>query len=226
MAYRGIIFDLNGVLVEDTPAHRQAWNDLVHNHDVRAFTDDEWRSVQGRSTKELLPLLFGATMSDTELDELEKEKDLRYRRILQTSIEVSLAAGADTLLDRLVEHGIPRAIATSSNPDDVAFLVAHLGLQRWFAADQIVCNDGEFPDKPAPDVYLEAARRIHVPPSECVVVDDSPSGVAAAKAAGAGKIIGVASRERREDLLQAGAGETLEHVAELNLALFESKPTP
>ena len=85
--------------------------------------------------------------------------------------------------------GIRRTIATASERTNLDFFVQHLGLDRWFEVDRIVYDDGSRPGKPAPGVYLQAASNLGLQPAQCVVVEDSRSGLQAAHAAGIGYIV-------------------------------------
>ena len=81
---------------------------------------------------------------------------------------------------------------------NVYFYIEAFNLEKWFDLDKIVYSNGKIPGKPAPDIYLIAAKNIKVEPKECVVFEDAISGIKAAEAAGIGKIIAVASKESPE----------------------------
>ena len=112
-----------------------------------------------------------------------------------------LSPGAEAFLDFISAADIPRTIATSSEKTNLDFFVHHLGLARWFDILQIVYDDGFLAGKPAPDVYAKAARNIHVPPHECIVVEDAISGFKSAHAAGIGYIVGLGPFATHEKLL-------------------------
>ncbi len=97
------------------------------------------------------------------------------------------------MLDLLKAGGIPRAIATASGLDNVKFYIRHLALDKWFKKSNIVYDDGSFPGKPAPDIYLKAAGKLALAPSDCVVIEDSYAGLVSARRAGIGKIVAVES---------------------------------
>ena len=89
-------------------------------------------------------------------------------------------------------------MATCAPLTNVEFYWKHLGLGRWFDADNLVYGDGSFPGKPAPDIYLMAAKKLGLSPKECVVFEDGASGIRSAAAAGCGGIVAV--YDRRFDL--------------------------
>ena len=92
-------------------------------------------------------------------------------------------------------------------------------MAKWFDLEYVVYNDGTLPGKPAPDIFLKAAEVIGVEISDCVIFEDSRSGIKAAKCAGAYKIIGVNSTIATEELLQVGANVTISDYKNLNLLL-------
>ena len=102
---------------------------------------------------------------------------------------------ANDLLDYLKEKNIPRTIATMSEWDNVEFYINEFHLEKWFDLDKIVYSDGTIPGKPAPDIFMIAADKIGLKPSECLVFEDAIAGINSAKSAGVGKIVGVASIE-------------------------------
>ena len=104
------------------------------------------------------------------------------------------------LLDFLAAQASPRAIATSSPWVNVAFYVEHLGLGRWFPPPWLIYDRGHYPGKPAPHIYLEAAEALRLQPAACIVVEDSLAGIAAARAAGIGRIVALGPTERHAAL--------------------------
>ena len=102
------------------------------------------------------------------------------------------------MLDILVEKGIPFALATASPIENIMFYLNDLGLKKWFTLDRIVYEEGKLPSKPNPAFYIEAARRIGLTPEECLIVEDSPTGIQAAINARAEGIIAIDRTARRE----------------------------
>ena len=109
-----------------------------------------------------------------------------------------LAPGAVNFLNYLTEKNIPCTIATMSEKDNVDFFIEEFKLEQWFDIDKIVYADGTIPGKPAPDIYIKAAEKLCLKPDECIVVEDAISGIEAAKSAGIGKIIAIASMESKD----------------------------
>lgn len=191
MTYHGIIFDFNGVLLWDRHLHEQAWAEFARQVRNEPFTVEEMAShMHGRTNRAILQYLTGQELSQTAVDHLAQQKERIYRqRCLEAGAAFQLSPGAVDLLDWLVAHDIPRAIATSSDAINVAFFSRHLHLGRWFPTCQIIFDDGTTPGKPAPDIYLRATTALGLPPPACMVVEDAHSGIEAAYAAGVGRII-------------------------------------
>jgi beta-phosphoglucomutase-like phosphatase (HAD superfamily) len=202
MKYKGIIFDFNGVLLLDTPWHNEAWNEMSLKIRGRSFTEDEMHhNVHGRTNKEILSYLFGKSITQEEASKDAETKEKLYQNIaLSKGQEFNFSRGAIELLDMLVKHAIPHTIATSSSPMNLNFYIQHLDLKRWFNLNEIVFDNGDLPSKPAPDIYIKASEKIRLRPTECIVVEDSKSGILAALNAKAGKVIGLATSGNHEDL--------------------------
>lgn len=199
---KGIIFDFNGTLFFDTPFHEQAWRIYVRRLCGRDVTDGEFRdSVHGRTNAEILAHFVGDGLSETEVDRHAETKEDIYRRLcLQDPDKFCLAPGAEAYLNKCKRQGIPMAIATSSGRSNAEFYRERFGMGRWFDDTTFVYNDGTIRSKPHPDIYLKAAAALGLPPQDCTVFEDMPSGIAAARAAGAGQIVAVASALTKEYL--------------------------
>jgi beta-phosphoglucomutase len=204
MLYSAIIFDFNGVLLWDTLLHEQVWKQYSTQLRGAPFTETEMAvHVHGRNNQHALEFLLGRSLDQTEAERLSNEKELIYQSVcLAMGVEYQLSPGAVELLDFLVERQIPRAIATASPKINVDFFVQRLELARWFDLDHIVYDDGVRPGKPSPDIYLQASRSLGLPPAQCVVVEDSRSGIQAACAAGIGYIVALGAPERHPQLRQ------------------------
>lgn len=193
MNYKAIIFDFNGVLFFDADLQARSWQGVAKSLRGYEMTADELDThMHGRPNSYVLSFLAGRTIAGQELLELIQAKESHYRDLcLQNPDRFVLSPGAHALLEKLSLSRIPRTIATSSEITNLEFFIQHLDLHRWFDVSQIVYDDGVRPGKPAPDMYLAAARNIGVAAGECMVVEDAVSGIKAAHAAGIGYIIGL-----------------------------------
>jgi beta-phosphoglucomutase-like phosphatase (HAD superfamily) len=203
MTHRGIIFDFNGVLFQDADLQEKAWQAVARDLRSREMTEEELAThMHGRPNAYVLSYLAGRDIAGQELLELIRLKESLYRELcLLDPHRLVLSPGGPELLEALAAGNVPRTIATSSEITNLRFFVQHLHLERWFEVGRIVYDDGVRPGKPAPDVYLAAARNIAIDPSECIVVEDAVSGAASAHAAGIGYLVGMGPPAMRARLL-------------------------
>lgn len=191
---KGVIFDFNGTMIFDKEFHDKAWRIFLERQMQRPVSDEEFQEyVYGRSAQDILTYFLNREISGSESIQIEEQKEKIYRELCLQSPAFHLAEGLPEFLDTLKEKKIPVTIATASALNNMQFFFAHLGLERWFTLSGTVYNDGTFAGKPAPDIFLKAGKLLNLPLSECIVFEDAKSGIQAAKSAGAGKIIGVAS---------------------------------
>lgn len=175
-----VIFDVDGLMLDTERLAKSAWTSALADFGY-SISDDFYLQLVGRSVKDVSHMLKEELGEDLQLDEI---LDLRYQ-IGFAQIdrgEVKLKPGLLDVLDFLDMNGIPKAVASSSFRLWTDKKFAATGLDQRF--DVIVCGDEVAEAKPAPDLFLEAARRMGVPARECIVLEDSEPGVMAAYAAG------------------------------------------
>ena len=194
---KGIIFDFNGTLYWDSQLHYDAWREFSKIIRGYEFSDIEMRDKMfGHTNEDIIEYAIGKKPSKEIVEKYGKEKEALYRkRCLLKPEEFKLAPGAIEFLDYLKENNILRTIATMSEWDNVEFYIKEFHLEKWFDLDKIVYSDGTIPGKPAPEIFIIAAEKIGLKPSDCVVVEDAIAGINSAKSAGIGKIIAIASLE-------------------------------
>ena len=191
MTYQGIIFDFNGVLWWDSQLQEQAWREFAREQFGISLTDELMATeVHGRNNKHTLEYLAGTPLADQQVAHLSGQKEALYRTLCMAQGDgFNLSPGAVDLLDAISAMGIPRTIATASGKENILFFIEHLQLERWFEPGLITYDDGIRAGKPAPDFYLYAAELLGLHPGDCVVVEDSISGLQAAQSAGIGCLI-------------------------------------
>jgi HAD superfamily hydrolase (TIGR01509 family) len=192
----GIIFDFNGTLVWDNVFHERAWLQFAEQLGVSLDIRSYYERVHGKTTRAIFQDLLGRTVSEDELRSLTDEKEQLYRDLcLESRHSYTLSPGAESLLDRLRDADVPMNIATASEIDNLNFFIKMFTLERWFDTSLIVYDDNRIPNKPAPDIYVEAARRIGLHPRETIIVEDSYSGALAASRAGCARIFIAGERQ-------------------------------
>jgi beta-phosphoglucomutase len=191
---KNIIFDLNGTMIFDGKYHEIAWKEYSDKLAGRILTTEEFQHhVLGHTNRDILEYLMGkGTLSDERILELTEEKEAAYRDLYVKDTEnFKLVDGLEEYLDYIKEKGININIATGSNLTNLDFYFEQFKLDRWFDKSKAAYDDGTMAAKPAPDMYIRAMERIGAAPEETMVIEDGPSGVKAAAAAGAAFIVGI-----------------------------------
>jgi beta-phosphoglucomutase len=177
----GVVFDMDGTLLDNMPFHEEAFNTFAARHGLPALTLDTRKWMDGKRNRDIFPYLFKArTLTPDECDALANEKESLYRELSKGRL--AILPGLDQLLAQLEARGIPVSLATSAPRANVEHTLAELGLSERFAL--IARSDDVAHGKPWPDVFLEAARKMGVAPERCLAFEDAPAGIVAARKAG------------------------------------------
>ncbi len=220
---KGIIFDFNGTLYWDSKLHYDAWREFSKKLRGTAFTDEEMRDKMfGHTNEDIIEYAIGKKPTPEMVEKYAKEKESLYREeCLKDRANFKLAPGAIEFLNFLKENNIPRTIATMSEWDNVEFYIREFQLANWFDLDKIVYSNGKIPGKPAPDIFEIAAKKINLAPKDCIVVEDAIAGINAAKSAGIGKIIAIASLEPIEFYQNMqGVSQIIKNFDEIDRNMF------
>jgi HAD superfamily hydrolase (TIGR01509 family) len=177
---RAVIFDIDGTIVDNMHLHAEAFAVFAERHGLPALTQDDRARLDGRRNSEIFPILFQREVPRDEWQAYEREKEGLYRELSKGRL--SPMKGLHSLIKRLELEGIPMALATSAPQPNVLHTLAELDLATAF--EIIVRGDEVGRGKPAPDVFIEAARRLGVAADHCLVFEDAPMGIEAAQAAG------------------------------------------
>lgn len=179
-APRAVIFDIDGTLVDNMHLHAEAFGVFAKRHGLPPLTQADRARLDGRRNSEIFPILFKREVPRGEWLAYEHEKEGLYRELSKGRLYP--LNGLHDLIERLKVERIPIALATSAPKPNVVHTLAELDLAAEFPV--IVRGDEVARGKPAPDVFIEAARRLCVEPADCLVFEDAPMGIEAAQAAG------------------------------------------
>ncbi len=177
---KAVIWDLDGTLIDSSAYHWEAWQEIMA---VEKFTItyEEYVADFGKRNDEILRGRVGLHLSESEIARLSLAKEEAYRHLVRTK-GLELLPGASHWLAKLKTDGVPQALGTSAPRGNIDAVFAALDIAKYFAA---VMSAEEVPaGKPAPDVFLAAARKLESPPAECIVIEDAPAGIEAARRAG------------------------------------------
>lgn len=174
------IFDMDGTLTDNMRLHFDSFAQFGARYNLQLPTPEAGAALIGKRNSEIMPVLFGRELTVEEIGRYEAEKEAIYHALLAGGIVP--VAGLRRLLDALQACGIPAAVATSAPGANVSLTLEAIGIADRFAA--VVLGVDVPRSKPAPDIFLEAARRLGHPPERCLVFEDAYAGVEAAHAAG------------------------------------------
>jgi beta-phosphoglucomutase len=191
------IFDMDGVIIHSNPFHKIALHQFCEKYGYHLTEDQLRNKIYGRTNKQWITNLFERPLSEVELHQFAEEKESLFRDLYKNDI-VALE-GLEFFLKKMDDHKIPRAIGTSAPRSNVDFTLGKTGLERFFPTilDDSFVENG----KPHPEIYLKCAAALNFKAPYCIVFEDSLSGVAAAKAAGA-KVVGVATTHTHQELAE------------------------
>lgn len=178
----GVVFDLDGVLIDSHDQHERSWFALSEEIG-KPLTKEQFKKSFGMRNEMCIPDVFGWTTREDKagIHELGERKEELYRELL-ASDGLEPLPGVIDLVKALVDGGIPISLGSSTSRKNIEVCFAATGLDRYFGEHYSGAEDVSR-GKPAPDVFLEAARKIDRSPDHCVVIEDAHVGIEAALAA-------------------------------------------
>lgn len=197
MAICAVIFDLDGVLIDSGPVHRESWRALGAELGVEV-NDRAVGAVFGRQNRDIVPILFGDDRTPEEVRRLGGRKEELYRDLVRGKVPAS--EGAVELVRHYQAGGYQLAIGSSTPRANIDLALGEMGIAELFGV--IVSSEDVSVGKPDPTVFLTAASRLGVSPGDCLVIEDAPAGVEAGKAAGM-VVVALAGPHPREKLSHA-----------------------
>lgn len=193
----GAIFDLDGVIADTGPSHYHAWQQVAREYDF-PMSEETFRNSFGTQNEHVIPLLYGRPVPEDLVREISLRKEALYREVVAS--ELQACNGFEALLDDLHTHGFVLALGSSAPGANVDLVLNTLGIKSRF--ETLITGDEITNSKPAPDTFLQAAKKLNLPPNRCLVFEDAVQGVEAAHRAGM-PVIAVTTTRAREDLKTA-----------------------
>ncbi|HUW07488.1 MAG TPA: HAD family phosphatase [Williamwhitmania sp.] len=178
---KAVIFDMDGVIVDSEPLHKEVEREMFTEFGMTISPEQQHRFT-GTSNAGMWAQLKAEFKLPKELGYYVAIKEERYLKALAANGSVSLIPGAEELLKSLYNYGVPIALASSSSLTNIDLVLRKFSIGTYFKA--LASGEEVALAKPNPAVFLLAAQRLGVNPSNCVVIEDSTNGVLAAKAAG------------------------------------------
>lgn len=218
MSSIGLLFDMDGVIVDNHKFHLKSWLSFFEKYGVDMSEEEYKAKVNGRTMSAILPDILNRDMSEKEIQELGEEKEQVYRDIYRPHIKPT--SGLVTFLAELSRQQIPRTVSTSAPPQNVDFTLKYTGLRSYFPTiiDATMVTHG----KPNPEVYLKSAEALGLKPEQCVVFEDAILGIQAGKNAGM-KVVGVATTHTKEELEAENTDLVISDFCELSLTALREQ---
>lgn len=180
---KGIIFDLDGVLVSTDEMHYQAWKRLAKELGITGFNREDNRRQRGVSRMASLEVVLEKSdkkYTEEEKVQLAERKNAYYLELLEDMDQHAVLPGVCKALEQLKQRNLLLAVGSASK--NAPIILEKTGLLPYL--NQVSCGLDTTKSKPDPEVFLVAARKLQLSPAQCVVVEDSAAGIEAAKAGG------------------------------------------
>jgi beta-phosphoglucomutase len=190
---KGVIFDLDGTIVDNMMVHHRAWQRKLKQLGLDLELSEVMQKVLGVD-EEILESIFGDQFTAAERKQHSFEKEEEYRRIFKDDLK--LITGLPALLDQLKENFIPLAIGSAAPPENVNFVLDNLNLRNYF--DVVLHARDVTVGKPNPEIYLKAADKLGLKIEDCFIFEDSPVGAEAAQRAGSHTLIITTTHSKSE----------------------------
>jgi beta-phosphoglucomutase len=218
-----VLWDVDGTLVDTAELHFQAWVALAAELG-KPFTRADFAATFGWRNPEIIPKLFGSEWTPAQIAELGDHKEDLYRAEAEKG--VALLPGVRELLEAIAEAGGRQAIGSSAPRRNIDLILRLTDTVRHF--DAIVSMEDTSRGKPDPDVFQIGARKIDVPAERCIVLEDAPAGVQAARAGGMRSIaVTFVGHHSADKLRAAGADLVVQTLADVSadrlLALLKKR---
>jgi HAD superfamily hydrolase (TIGR01509 family) len=210
MDIRALIFDMDGTMVDSMPTHAESWLVLGQRHNIAIDLPDLMRRTTGRTGLECMRILFGRDLDDAEALGYVHEKESLYREMFAPRF--AEIHGFSAFAEAARARGLQIGVGTAGDRHNVAFVYANLKLRPLPAV--AVGGDEGLPGKPEPAIFLEVARRLGVAPEHCIVFEDAPLGIEAARRAGM-QAVGIGSGHTAEELAGPHVLAYAQHFTEL-----------
>ena len=193
-----VLLDFNGTMFFDSSLHLEAWSKIYRELYPQCSAPPDTKLFCGPRNDEILKNM-APWLTESQRELYSEKKEELYRLACKSNPDIThLANGSEAFLRLLQEKGIPFALASASIKPNIDFFFETFGLDRWFNIDDVVYDDGTYPNKGA--MHLEAARRLGVDFADCMVIEDSLSSIRQARQNGAGCIVAVGNTASASEL--------------------------
>lgn len=212
-----VLLDFNGTMLFDSSLHLEAWS-KIYQELYPEDTNSPDASFFCGPRNDVILQKIAPFLTAEERERVSEHKEELYRQAYE-QVPLKLVPGVEDFLNALQQHGIPFGLASASIKSNIDFFYRYFDLGRWFRLDDIVYDDGTYADKGA--MHLDAARRLNVALSDCLLIEDSVSSIKLAKKNGAGCVVAIGSTSSRDELLALGADYFIQDFTEFDLSWLD-----
>ncbi len=214
----GVIFDLDGVIVDTEEAHRKAWKEQVTGRGM-SFSESLWQEMFGRTNQEIISNVLGWTDDPDQIREIAEKKEKKYRRIVKKD-GLRMIDGAKPLIESLSGSSLKLGLCSSTPEENVSLALRVTSLQSAFSVT--VTGDDVKRGKPDPEPFELTMDQMDVNPEKGMVIEDSPSGIKGARSLGI-PVLALATTRSPSELREANrirddlgnvSGETIRRMLE------------
>jgi beta-phosphoglucomutase len=205
----GIIWDLDGVIVDSATFHFEAWREFTAARG-KTFTEEDFKRSFGMRNEDILISIFGEQRERGVFKRWSDQKEERFRQLIQNRVKPF--PGVIKLVKNLNMAGYKQGVASSTPSKNIDFILKEITILEFFST--IISGEAVRRGKPNPEPFLKAAKEMSLGPDRCLVIEDAAAGIVAAKRAGM-KAIGVATTLPREKL--ASADQVVRSLEEVDL---------
>lgn len=190
-----VIFDMDGVMVDNIPYHIEAWKRFAESKNC-SFTDEEFNKyISGRTQVEGIKFVLKRNIDQGEVEKFSNERNSIYMDLYRPHITPQ--KGLMRFLRMLKDNEVKIGVATSGSKVTLDFVLKGINAENYF--DTLVYEDIVKKGKPDPEIYLKTANLLYVSPENCIVIEDSLSGIQAGLSAGM-KVIGITTVHKKDEL--------------------------
>ncbi|MDC1489646.1 HAD-IA family hydrolase [Flavobacteriaceae bacterium] len=212
MHYKALIFDMDGTLMDNMSYHKQSWIELFNHHKLDLDYDTFDEKYHKGSLVEIMARLFPEISDIETLRKIGSYKEELYRELYRP--HVKSISGLILFLENIFEKNIPMGLATMGDQHNINFTFKALNLKDFFHST--TGGHEVKKGKPHPEIFLTAAEKIGVNPSDCLAFEDTLSGILSAKAAGM-DVIGVTTMFDEKTLMKMGCKKTINNYKEIKV---------
>lgn len=213
---QAVLLDFNGTMFFDSSLHLEAWSKIYRELHPDETGPLNTSLICGPCNEAILQKI-GPWLTAEQRQWYSQRKEALYRQAcLRKPENLHLVAGAEDFLKMLRDKGIPFGLASASIRENIDFFFDTFSLGKWFRKEDVVYDDGTYPDKGA--MHLEAARRLNVSLEHCLVIEDSPTSIRLARQNGAGRIVAVGETADAAALTNLGADHYMQDFTQFDCA--------